>query len=159
MEPTPTSISTEDGDSAYDRVSRIRRASKRSLAAPYTPECVERLFGKAELLEAFGDPTRDPETKGSQSAASWPQKRTFEKPAAIFQTASEGIFSEVRLGFIIYSSPLASVVALCNTTRLTSPVLMKGRSMKLRGGFRRRTERELLCHRGIHRQGKAAPNG
>jgi hypothetical protein len=42
MEPTPTSISTDGGgDSAYNRVSRIRKASKRSLVEPYTPECVE----------------------------------------------------------------------------------------------------------------------
>src|SRR5215217_2789438 len=36
-------------------------------------------------------------SKKSRSAASWRQRRVLETPSAIFQTVSEGEFSEVRL--------------------------------------------------------------
>jgi hypothetical protein len=42
-----------------------------------------------------------------------------------YQTVSEGEFSEVRHEFILNTSPLASVAALCNKARLTSPVITK----------------------------------
>src|SRR5215216_2663687 len=51
-------------------------------------------------------------SKKSRSAASWRQRRVLETPSAIFQTVSEGEFSEVRLRGILFSClPLRRIVS------------------------------------------------
>jgi len=50
------SIST-DGDSAYNRVSHLRRASKQSLVAPYSPECLEGDFCELRVDGVPGSPS------------------------------------------------------------------------------------------------------
>src|SRR5215208_898644 len=57
-----------------------------------------KLFGKSEWV-----PNRDYESgqdgsKESRSADSWRQRCALETPSAIFQTVSEGVFSEVVQG-------------------------------------------------------------
>ena len=57
----------------------------------------EKLFGKSEWVPNRGSESGQEESKESRSAASWRQRCALKTPSAIFQTVSEGGFSEVRL--------------------------------------------------------------
>src|SRR5215212_2980087 len=63
---------------------------------PYSPEGVENLFGKTGWVPNRGSESGQEGSKESRSAISLAPRSTAETPLAIFQTVSEGEFSEVR---------------------------------------------------------------
>src|SRR5215217_2261902 len=72
--------------------------------APYSPECVEKLFGNSQWIPNRGSESGQEGSKESRSAASWRHRRVLEMPSAIFQTVSEGEFCEIRLYGVLRSS-------------------------------------------------------
>src|SRR3954465_15105084 len=58
-------------------------------SCPYSPECVERLFGNSEWVTNRGCESGQDGSKESLSAASYRQTSVLETPSAIFQTVSE----------------------------------------------------------------------
>jgi hypothetical protein len=60
----------------------------------------------------------------TQSAASWPQIRTVEKLSAIFQTVSEGLFSELRVDGVLRSSSFQKVRGQPTGSRIRSALVI-----------------------------------
>src|SRR5829696_2270737 len=69
---------------------------KRSRSWPYAPNVVEKLFGKSGWIQDRGSESGQMGSKSNRSAASCRQRSPVEGSSAIFQTVSEGEFSEVR---------------------------------------------------------------
>src|SRR5215203_5414261 len=68
-----------------------------ALLLSYSPKCVEKLFGKSGWVPNRGSESGQEGSKESRSAISLAARSTAETPLAIFQTVSEGEFSEVRV--------------------------------------------------------------
>src|SRR5215217_4708859 len=59
-----------------------------------------KLFGNSQWIPNRGSESGQEGSKESRSAASWRHRRVLEMPSAIFQTVSEGKFSEVRMQYL-----------------------------------------------------------
>ena len=57
-------------------------------SSPYSPKCVEKLFGKLGWVPDLGSESRQDGSKGPRSATSCCQRSVVERPPAIFQTVS-----------------------------------------------------------------------
>jgi hypothetical protein len=78
----------------------------------YVPNVVEKQFGNSEWVPNRGYGSGQEGSKESRSVASWRQRSALETPSALFQTVSEGEFSEVRLyGASFTNGPYASAVS------------------------------------------------
>src|SRR5215204_2851158 len=67
---------------------------KRSRSWPYEPNVVEKLFGKSGWIQDRGSESGQMGSKSNRSSASCRQRSPVEGSSAIFQTVSEGEFSE-----------------------------------------------------------------
>jgi hypothetical protein len=71
---------------------RLRGAPPRA----YSPDCVEKLFGNSEWVPNGASESGQKESKESRSADFYCRSSALQTPSAIFQTVSEGVFSETR---------------------------------------------------------------